>query len=88
MRMREGRGVRGRGCGQKLTGGAPVATRVVAVLALLLAGAASGQTDGAAGSYVPAAENLKARVEFQDAKFGMFIHWGVYSVLGDGESDI
>lgn len=22
---------------------------------------------------------------FQDAKFGMFIHWGVYSVLGDGE---
>src|SRR5256884_4932844 len=22
---------------------------------------------------------------FQDAKFGLFIHWGVYSVLGDGE---
>ena len=22
---------------------------------------------------------------FQDAKFGMFIHWGVYSVLADGE---
>ncbi len=22
---------------------------------------------------------------FRDAKFGMFIHWGVYSVLGDGE---
>jgi len=22
---------------------------------------------------------------FQDAKFGMFIHWGVYSVLGEGE---
>jgi alpha-L-fucosidase len=30
-------------------------------------------------------ENLKARKEFQDAKFGMFIHWGIYSVLGDGE---
>jgi alpha-L-fucosidase len=30
-------------------------------------------------------ENLKARREFQDAKFGMFIHWGVYSVLGNGE---
>src|SRR5271165_7345503 len=30
-------------------------------------------------------ENLQARREFQDAKFGMFIHWGVYSVLGDGE---
>ena len=36
-------------------------------------------------SYQPSAENLKARQEFQDAKFGMFIHWGVYSVLGDGE---
>ena len=22
---------------------------------------------------------------FQDAKFGLFIHWGVYSVLSDGE---
>ena len=36
-------------------------------------------------AYQPAPENLKARSEFQDAKFGMFIHWGVYSVLGDGE---
>jgi len=36
-------------------------------------------------SYQPTPENLKARQEFQDAKFGMFIHWGVYSVLGDGE---
>ena len=36
-------------------------------------------------SYQPSAENLKAREEFQDAKFGMFIHWGVYSVLGAGE---
>ena len=22
---------------------------------------------------------------FREAKFGLFIHWGVYSVLGDGE---
>jgi alpha-L-fucosidase len=35
--------------------------------------------------YTPTPENLKAREWFQDAKFGMFIHWGVYSVLGDGE---
>ncbi|MGI6340270.1 MAG: alpha-L-fucosidase [Bacteroidales bacterium] len=35
--------------------------------------------------YIPSAENLKAREWFQDAKFGMFIHWGVYSILGDGE---
>ncbi|MCW5909457.1 MAG: alpha-L-fucosidase [Cyclobacteriaceae bacterium] len=35
--------------------------------------------------YTPAPENLKNREWFQDAKFGLFIHWGVYSVLGDGE---
>jgi alpha-L-fucosidase len=35
--------------------------------------------------YDPTPENLKAREWFQDSKFGMFIHWGVYSVLGDGE---
>jgi alpha-L-fucosidase len=39
----------------------------------------------AQSSYQPTPENLKARQEFQDEKFGMFIHWGVYSVLGDGE---
>ncbi len=38
-----------------------------------------------AQTYQPTPENLKARQEFQDAKFGMFIHWGIYSVLGDGE---
>ncbi|MBL7816621.1 MAG: alpha-L-fucosidase [Saprospiraceae bacterium] len=38
-----------------------------------------------AQTYTPAAENLKAREWFQDAKFGLFVHWGVYSVLGDGE---
>lgn len=36
-------------------------------------------------TYEPAPENLEAREWFQDAKFGMFIHWGIYSVLGDGE---
>src|SRR5215813_10845434 len=35
--------------------------------------------------YQPSPENLKARQDFQDDKFGLFIHWGVYSVLGDGE---
>ncbi|MFH0841545.1 MAG: alpha-L-fucosidase [Bacteroidota bacterium] len=35
--------------------------------------------------YTPAPENLKAREWFQDSKFGLFIHWGVYSVPGDGE---
>src|SRR5206468_3871499 len=32
-----------------------------------------------------ARRNYAARESFQDAKFGMFIHWGVYSVRGKGE---
>ena len=35
--------------------------------------------------YIPSSENLKTREWFQDAKFGLFIHWGIYSVLADGE---
>ena len=35
--------------------------------------------------YQPSPENLKSREWFEQARFGMFIHWGIYSVLGDGE---
>ena len=38
-----------------------------------------------AQEYQPSPENIKARNWFQDARFGLFVHWGVYSVLGDGE---
>ena len=55
---------------------------VVIALAVtaIFAAHASAQTD-----YQPTPENLQARHEYQDMKFGLFIHWGVYSVLGDGE---
>lgn len=36
-------------------------------------------------SYTPTAENLKAREEFRDGKFGIFLHWGLYSMLATGE---
>ena len=39
----------------------------------------------AAQNYTPSQENLEAREWFQDARFGLFVHWGVYSLLGDGE---
>src|SRR4051812_13006904 len=29
--------------------------------------------------------NARARRWFEDAKLGMFVHWGVYSLLGKGE---
>lgn len=48
-------------------------------LLLLLGVAATAQT------YIPTAENLANRKDFQDRKFGMFIHWGASSVLGHGE---
>jgi alpha-L-fucosidase len=35
--------------------------------------------------YTPTAANVAARKDFQDMKFGMFIHWGAFSVLSDGE---
>jgi alpha-L-fucosidase len=54
--------------------------KIILPLFLLLAIAANSQV-----GYTPSPENLKTREWFQDAKFGMFIHWGVYSVLGDGE---
>lgn len=38
-----------------------------------------------AQSYTPTAANQAARAEFQNMKFGMFIHWGASSVLGSGE---
>jgi alpha-L-fucosidase len=38
-----------------------------------------------AQNYIPSSENQQARIWFQDARFGLFVHWGVYSLLGDGE---
>lgn len=38
-----------------------------------------------ASSYVPAPENLKARQAFSDARFGIFLHWGLYSMFAQGE---
>ena len=38
-----------------------------------------------AQSYVPSYDNLKARDEFQDDKFGVFLHWGIYSMTARGE---
>lgn len=35
--------------------------------------------------YTPSPENIASRSSFQDNKYGMFIHWGLSSVLGNGE---
>lgn len=53
---------------------------VLVCLAILISNSGFSQE-----GYLPSPENLEAREWFQEARFGMFIHWGVYSVLGDGE---
>ena len=50
---------------------------LAAVLTIAIAGTLSTQD-------VPS-ERLAAREWFRDAKLGMFVHWGVYSQLGQGE---
>jgi len=51
------------------------------VLGLLATAAAAAAQEG----YKPSPENQKARAWFQEARFGLFIHWGVYAVRGEGE---
>lgn len=36
-------------------------------------------------AYTPTPENMQARKEFSDSRFGIFIHWGIYSMFAQGE---
>jgi alpha-L-fucosidase len=58
-----------------------MSTRLVAVAMLLL----SGPPAVAQVPETVPAERMAAREWFRDAKLGMFVHWGVYSQLGQGE---
>ena len=49
------------------------------LLCCLLVAGLSAQT------YKPSPENLAARDSFRNAKFGLFIHWGPFSIPGAGE---
>ena len=42
---------------------------------LLLMGMLLGAVRAGAQTYTPTADNLAARQNFQDMKFGLFIHW-------------
>lgn len=42
-------------------------------------------TVDAQSKYQPSSVNLAARKTFEDNKFGVFIHWGLYSMMADGE---
>ena len=65
---------------------AHVARRASIVFAVsMLVCAVSAPIRGQSAEAVVSPERAAARQWFQDAKFGMFIHWGVYSQLGQGE---
>ena len=59
--------------------------RVALISAVTLLFGALPPAQGAAAAYSPAPSNLAARTWFENARFGMFIHWGVYSVPARGE---
>jgi alpha-L-fucosidase len=53
------------------------------VLTTLISFGQGNDLDKGQVNYTPSAENLENRQWFQDAHFGMFIHWGVSCVLGE-----
>ena len=38
-----------------------------------------------AENYKPTPENLQSRRQFSEDRFGIFIHWGIYSTFAQGE---
>lgn len=53
---------------------------ILSALALL-----SMMSAWAQDAYVPSESNLAAREKFEDNRFGVFIHWGIYSMFAQGE---
>jgi len=55
-------------------------TAVLLLLSLLLTPVLYSQQ-----AYEPSAQNQQSRIQFQDNKFGIFLHWGIYAMMADGE---
>lgn len=55
----------------------------IAVLSLLAVAAASSAS--AQENYQPSPEIVAAQEQFRENRFGIFIHWGIYSMYGQGE---
>lgn len=56
--------------------------KLLAAVMLTLSLTASANTNQ---TYTPSADNIAARKHFQDSKFGIFLHWGLYAMLATGE---
>ena len=55
--------------------------RICLLLSLCLAALVSVD----AQTYVPSEDNMAARAEFEGFRFGIFLHWGIYSEFAQGE---
>lgn len=45
----------------------------------------SSRADNGIPGYIPSDEIVEAQKEFSDNKFGIFLHWGIYSMTAQGE---
>ena len=59
--------------------------RFLQAMAVAMALVAPLSTEAQENIYTPTPENLQSRQEFADSKFGIFIHWGIYSMFAQGE---
>lgn len=55
------------------------------IITVFAAAVAAGAVFADTAAYKPSDEIMQARKEFSDARFGIFLHWGIYSMMGQGE---
>lgn len=59
--------------------------KLLGLLAFFLLAGVANAADSTRTAYVPTEENLASRKAFSDSRFGIFLHWGIYSLFGQGE---
>ena len=66
--------------------------RIIAVTALVASATGAvaqntqrGISERGIDGYRPTEQIVQRQAEFQDMKFGIFMHFGIYSMLGSGE---
>lgn len=62
-----------------------ITTACLTLAASILAAAADSPDPNRNATYTPTPEILEARQEFADSGLGIFLHWGIYSMFGQGE---
>ena len=58
---------------------------LLSIAALSLLAAAAATSASAQEDYQPSPEIVQSQEQFRENRFGIFIHWGIYSMYGQGE---